>query len=99
MMLVSPLVSTLLSTLVIFFLTGLGTADYLVDDNHIIVFLYAHPAFWAQVAIVAPKDACVDLDNNMLVSLWALWLYSFSHDIGSMVVYNPRLLGVLMCLR
>ncbi|KAF2656153.1 hypothetical protein K491DRAFT_597531 [Lophiostoma macrostomum CBS 122681] len=57
----------LLSTLGLLSLCGLGaTQNHLVDDQHIKVFLFAYPAFWSQVAVDAPKDVCVDLDNNMI---------------------------------
>jgi hypothetical protein len=81
-------------------LCGLGATtldnNHFVDDYHIKVFLFAHPAFWSQVAVDAPKDICVDLDNNLLVPLrpspYVCQPRVPSHKLllGSMVVWNPR---------
>ncbi|KAF2279009.1 uncharacterized protein EI97DRAFT_456418 [Westerdykella ornata] len=61
--LISALVLSVTQTLA---LAAPGDAEDLVREDRIKVFLYAAPAFWQEVAVDAYRDACTNLDNNLI---------------------------------
>ena len=60
-------IPAIFTSLVLLVLFGSAAADDAVREDRIKTFLFAMPAFFSEVAVDAPNNTCVSLDNNLSV--------------------------------